>query len=349
MPFQGAPTYTPPSLLATASVQKESAYVSGCNPATGWGMPSGSYIPNIGPTSYNPCNYTGITASCVPHDDGVTWSLVDNNRGVIQQVLVPNPELAATGATSGVVLIQSNAAQRVNPSMGAATGSMPIQSGHRQDHQGSTLYTNFQQSHLGSAPQFNAHHNQGAIPQQSHRQNPVHPEISRPQAEGQPLNQNQPMEPQPAQGVEQPAPEVDHSVKEVVQPVQRAPQIDWTSHIADVISNQFGLKPNVQYVMYRTPYPPAYDQLSYPHRYNMPDFTEFSGHDDISKVEHINEFLVQCREAASNNALSVRLFSSSLSGLAFVWFMTLPANSIRLIDRSSFTSTYLLVLTVIKC
>ena len=45
-------------------------------------------------------------------------------------------------------------------------------------------------------------------------------------------------------------------------------------------------------------------------------------------MEHINIFIMQCGEAAQNDALKVRLFSMSLSGSAFTWFTTLPANSI---------------------
>ena len=90
--------------------------------------------------------------------------------------------------------------------------------------------------------------------------------------------------------------------------------MDWVAQITDVIRNQFGLKPKAQQVMYRTPCPPAYDQLAYPHRYKVPDFTKFLGHDDISTIEHINRFLVQCGEAATSDPLRVRLFSSSLSG-----------------------------------
>jgi hypothetical protein len=37
---------------------------------------------------------------------------------------------------------------------------------------------------------------------------------------------------------------------------------------------------------------------------------------------------MQCGEAAQNDALKVCLFSMSLSGSAFTWFMMLPANSI---------------------
>ena len=47
-------------------------------------------------------------------------------------------------------------------------------------------------------------------------------------------------------------------------------------------------------------------------------------------MEHINRFITQCGEAAQNDALKVRLFSMSLSGSAFTWFTTLPANSIIL-------------------
>ena len=105
-------------------------------------------------------------------------------------------------------------------------------------------------------------------------------------------------------------------------------QIDWASKIAEVMRDQFGLKPNQQNLMYRTPYPAAYDQLPLPQKYKLPDFTKFSGQGEVSTVEHINRFIIQCGEAAQHDALKVRLFSMSLSGSAFTWFTTLPANSI---------------------
>ena len=92
--------------------------------------------------------------------------------------------------------------------------------------------------------------------------------------------------------------------------------------------DQFGLKPKKQFLMYKTLYPAAYDQIPFPHKYKIPDFTKFSGQGDVSTVEHINKFIIQCGEAASNDALRVRLFSMSLSGSAFTWFTTLPANFI---------------------
>src|SRR6185436_11981296 len=105
-------------------------------------------------------------------------------------------------------------------------------------------------------------------------------------------------------------------------------QIDWASKIAEVMRDQFGLKPKQQNLMYRTPYPAAYDQLPLPHKYKLPDFTKFSGQGEVSTVEHINRFIVQCGEAAQHDALKVHLFSMSLSGSAFTWFTMLPANFI---------------------
>ena len=90
--------------------------------------------------------------------------------------------------------------------------------------------------------------------------------------------------------------------------------------------DQFGLKPKQQNLMYKTPYPAAYDQLPLPHKYKLPDFTKFSGQGEVSSVEHINRFIVQCGEAAQHDALKVHLFSMSLSGSAFTWFTTLQAN-----------------------
>ena len=105
-------------------------------------------------------------------------------------------------------------------------------------------------------------------------------------------------------------------------------QVDWTSKIAEVIRDQFGLRQKQQTLMYKTPYPSAYDQIPLPHKYKLPDFTKFSGQGEVSTVEHVNKFMMQCGEAANNDALKVRLFFMSLSGSAFTWFTTLPADFI---------------------
>jgi hypothetical protein len=88
------------------------------------------------------------------------------------------------------------------------------------------------------------------------------------------------------------------------------------------------MKPKKQAYMYKTPYPSGYDQIPFPPRFKVPDFTKFSGQDDTSTMEHITRFILQCGEVGNIDALRVRLFSSSLSGPAFSWFTSLPTNSI---------------------
>jgi hypothetical protein len=100
---------------------------------------------------------------------------------------------------------------------------------------------------------------------------------------------------------------------------------DWTSKIADVIQNHFILKA----YMYRHPYPKAFDCVPLPNGCRLQDFSKFSGQDNVLTIEHISQFLAQCREAATEDALRVRLFPLSRSGSAFIWFVSLPANSIR--------------------
>ena len=102
----------------------------------------------------------------------------------------------------------------------------------------------------------------------------------------------------------------------------------WADKIAEVMRDQFGIKPKVNTYSYRTPYPPAYDLIPLPNRYKVPDFTKFSGQDDTSTMEHVNRFIIQCGEAANRDELRVRLFSSSLYGSAFTWFISLPPNSV---------------------
>jgi len=102
----------------------------------------------------------------------------------------------------------------------------------------------------------------------------------------------------------------------------------WADKIAEVMRDQFGTKLKVNTYSYRTPYPPAYDLIPLPNRYKVPDFTKFSGQDDTSTMEHVNRFIIQCGEATNRDELRVRLFSSSLSGSAFTWFISLPPNSV---------------------
>ena len=102
----------------------------------------------------------------------------------------------------------------------------------------------------------------------------------------------------------------------------------WANKIAEVMRDQFRIKPKVNTYSYRTPYPPAYDLILLPNWYKVLDFTKFSGQDDMSTMEYVNRFIIQCGEAANRDELRVHLFSSSLSGSAFTWFISLPPNSV---------------------
>jgi hypothetical protein len=45
-------------------------------------------------------------------------------------------------------------------------------------------------------------------------------------------------------------------------------------------------------------------------------------------LEHVGQFILQCGEASANDAIKLRLFPLSLSGMAFTWFTSLAPNSI---------------------
>jgi hypothetical protein len=58
------------------------------------------------------------------------------------------------------------------------------------------------------------------------------------------------------------------------------------------------------------------------------DFTKFSRQDDTSTVENIARYLMQLGEASTDEAFSIRYFPLSLTGPAFTWLASLPAQSI---------------------
>jgi hypothetical protein len=91
-----------------------------------------------------------------------------------------------------------------------------------------------------------------------------------------------------------------------IQPVrQQEADAFWADKIAEIMRDQFGIKPKVNTYSYRTPYPPAYDLIPLPNRYKVPDFTKFYRQDDTSTMEHVNRFIIQCGEAASRDELRV--------------------------------------------
>jgi hypothetical protein len=99
--------------------------------------------------------------------------------------------------------------------------------------------------------------------------------------------------------------------------------------MADVLQNQFGLKPKNQGQVYTPPFPEWYNRVALPHRVNAPaDFIKFSRQDDTSTVEHIARYLMQLGEASADEAFRIRYFPLTLTGPAFTWFASLPAQSI---------------------
>jgi hypothetical protein len=99
--------------------------------------------------------------------------------------------------------------------------------------------------------------------------------------------------------------------------------------MADVLQNQFGLKPKNQGHVYTPPFPEWYIRVALLHRVKAPtDFTKFSRQDDTNTVEHIARYLMQLGEASADEAFRIRYFLLSLTGPAFAWFTSLPTQSI---------------------
>jgi hypothetical protein len=99
--------------------------------------------------------------------------------------------------------------------------------------------------------------------------------------------------------------------------------------MADLMQNQFGLKPKMQGPAYMPPFPEWYYRVIVPPRVKPPtEFTKFSRQDDTSTVEHIARYLMQLGEASADEAFRVRHFPLSLTGSAFQWFTSLPPQSV---------------------
>jgi hypothetical protein len=99
--------------------------------------------------------------------------------------------------------------------------------------------------------------------------------------------------------------------------------------MTDVLQNQFSLKPKNQGHVYTPPFPEWYHRVALPNMVKVPaEFTNFSGQDDTSTVEHIARYLMQLGEASADEAFRIRYFPLSLTGPAFTSFTFLPVHSI---------------------
>jgi hypothetical protein len=45
-------------------------------------------------------------------------------------------------------------------------------------------------------------------------------------------------------------------------------------------------------------------------------------------LEYVGQFILQCGEDSANDALKLRMFPLSSSGIGFTWYTSLPPNSI---------------------
>ena len=59
------------------------------------------------------------------------------------------------------------------------------------------------------------------------------------------------------------------------------------------MQSQFGLKPKGQVGFYQRPYPIWYDIVQLPPCYSVPNFSKFTGVDEMTSMEHISRYLVQ--------------------------------------------------------
>jgi hypothetical protein len=80
---------------------------------------------------------------------------------------------------------------------------------------------------------------------------------------------------------------------------------------------------------YQKPYSHRFDTVPYPHGTRIPDFSKFSGEGGKSTHEHISQFIAHLRELDDGETYHVRLFSLSLTDIAFAWYAALPPNSIN--------------------
>ena len=75
------------------------------------------------------------------------------------------------------------------------------------------------------------------------------------------------------------------------------------------------------------PYPVEWDSILYPHKFKAPSLHNFDGKG--SPNQHVYYFKSQTGNIVANDAILVRLLIDTLKGVAFDWFVKLPAGSIK--------------------
>jgi hypothetical protein len=108
-----------------------------------------------------------------------------------------------------------------------------------------------------------------------------------------------------------------------------APRAQTVDQISAILRDQFGILPKRRAIGYTKPYPSEYDLIPLPPKYQLPEFTKFSGAEGSSSIEHVSRYLAQLGMILVSDPLRVRFFSQSLTGPAFGWYTSLGPGSIR--------------------
>jgi hypothetical protein len=103
--------------------------------------------------------------------------------------------------------------------------------------------------------------------------------------------------------------------------------------VVEMFRDKLGVSVSSIRQSYRKPYSHWFD-TSYPQGTRIPDFSKFSGEGGKSTHEHISQYIAHLWELADGEAYRVRLFLLSLTNTAFVWYTTLPPNSINSWEES---------------
>ena len=97
----------------------------------------------------------------------------------------------------------------------------------------------------------------------------------------------------------------------------------WADKIAEVMRDQFGIKPKVNTYSYRTPYPPAHELILLPNRYKVPDFTKFSRQDDTSTMEHVVDIWERNKELIRKRTdIGEHFTREIIQSIVFIFFTT---------------------------
>jgi hypothetical protein len=84
------------------------------------------------------------------------------------------------------------------------------------------------------------------------------------------------------------------------------------TQLATIFRESFGIKPKGKGRVYQKLYPNYYDQLPCPRGYRVPDFSKFTREDGKTTLEHVGQFILQCGEVSTNDALKLKMFYLAL-------------------------------------